>query len=46
LFRVNREYKEWPGQGGYPMFPEEIKDKATPMPFDAGEVIERLYGRL
>ena len=32
LFRVNREYREWPGQGGYPMVPEELVGKATPMP--------------
>lgn len=45
LFRVNKEYREWPGHGGYPMVPEELEGKATPMPYDAKEVIERLYGR-
>jgi NAD-dependent SIR2 family protein deacetylase len=46
LFRVNREYNEWPGQGGYPMVPEELGDKATPMPYDAKTVIEWLYNNL
>ena len=43
LFRVNKEYREWPGQGGYPMIPKELEGKATSMPFDAAEVINRLY---
>ncbi|NLL40127.1 MAG: NAD-dependent protein deacetylase of SIR2 family [Clostridiales bacterium] len=43
LFRVNCEYEQWPGHGGFPMVPEELKDKATPMPFDARKVIEHLY---
>jgi NAD-dependent SIR2 family protein deacetylase len=43
LFRVNREYREWPGHGGYPMVPEELAGKATPMPFDAKAVVEWLY---
>ena len=43
LFRVNKEYKEWPGHGGYPMVPEEIKHAATEMPYDAADVIESLY---
>lgn len=43
LFRVNKEYREWPGHGGYPMVPEELWDKATPMPYDAKDVIEWLY---
>ena len=43
LFRVNREYKEWPGHGGYPMVPLELKGRATSMPYDAGEVLEHLY---
>jgi hypothetical protein len=29
--------------GGYPMVPEELWDKATSMPCDARDVIERLY---
>jgi NAD-dependent SIR2 family protein deacetylase len=45
LFRVNKEYREWPGHGGFPMVPEELIGKATPMPYDAKDVIERLYGR-
>jgi NAD-dependent SIR2 family protein deacetylase len=43
LFRVNRGYKEWEGHEGYAMVPKELQGKATPMPFDAGEVIEWLY---
>jgi NAD-dependent SIR2 family protein deacetylase len=46
LFRINKEYKEWPGHGGFPMVPKELSGKATPMPFDAKEVIEWLYDRL
>jgi NAD-dependent SIR2 family protein deacetylase len=46
LFRVNKEYREWPGHGGFPMIPEQIADKATPMPFDAKEVIEWLYAAM
>lgn len=46
LFRVNREYDQWPGHGGFPMVPEELGDKATEMPFDAKEVIESLYGMM
>lgn len=44
LFRVNYEYKEVPGHGGFPMVPEELKekDKATPLPYDAKDVIEWL----
>jgi NAD-dependent SIR2 family protein deacetylase len=45
LFRVNKEYREWPGHGGYPMVPEELEGKATPVPYDAKDVIEKLYGR-
>ncbi|NLP37428.1 MAG: Sir2 silent information regulator family NAD-dependent deacetylase [Firmicutes bacterium] len=45
LFRVNKEYKEWPGHGGYPMVPRELKGKATEMPYDAAAVIESLYQR-
>ena len=45
LFRVNREYREWAGQGGYPMIPAELADKATSMPYDAGDVIGWLYDR-
>jgi hypothetical protein len=43
LFRINKEYKEWPGHGGYPMVPEEIKHAATEMPYDAADVIGSLY---
>jgi NAD-dependent SIR2 family protein deacetylase len=43
LFRINREYKEWPGHGGYPMVPPELKGKATSIPFDAKDVLECLY---
>jgi NAD-dependent SIR2 family protein deacetylase len=42
LFRINKEYKEWPGHGGYPMVPEELKERATSMPYDAKEVLEHL----
>jgi NAD-dependent SIR2 family protein deacetylase len=42
LFRINKEYKEWPGHGGYPMVPEELKGRATSMPYDAKEVLERI----
>jgi NAD-dependent SIR2 family protein deacetylase len=43
LFRINKEYKEWPGHGGYCMVPEQLKGRATSMPYDAKEVLERLY---
>jgi NAD-dependent SIR2 family protein deacetylase len=43
LFRINKGYKEWSGHGGYPMVPEELKGRATSMPYDAKEVLERLY---
>lgn len=43
LFRVNTEYREWPGHGGYPMVPEQLKGRATSMPYNAKEVIECLY---
>jgi NAD-dependent SIR2 family protein deacetylase len=43
LFRINKEYKEWPGHGGYPMVPEELKGRATSMPYDAEEVLTHLY---
>jgi hypothetical protein len=43
LFRVNKEYKEWSGHGGYSMVPEELNGRATSMPYDAKEVLERLY---
>ncbi len=43
LFRINKEYKEWPGHGGFSMIPSELKDKATSMPYDAKEVIETLH---
>lgn len=46
LFRVNREYREWPGHGGYAMVPAELAGRATAMPWDAGEVIEHLHARL
>ncbi|SHH98758.1 NAD-dependent protein deacetylase, SIR2 family [Sporobacter termitidis DSM 10068] len=46
LFRVNKEYREWPGHGGFSEVPEELKGKATPMPYDAGDVIRRLYEAL
>jgi NAD-dependent SIR2 family protein deacetylase len=46
LFRVNREYREWPGHGGYPMLPRELRGKSTSMPYDAKEVIEWQYARL
>ncbi len=46
LFRVNTEYREWPGHGGFPMVPAELSGKATPMPYDAKDVIERLYAML
>lgn len=42
LFRVNKEYKEWPGHGGFPMVPKELKGKATSMPYEAKNVIEWL----
>jgi hypothetical protein len=42
LFRVNKEYEEWSGHGGYPMVPEELKGRAISMPYDAKEVLERL----
>ena len=42
LFRVNKEYREWPGHGGYPMVPAEISGKATSMPYDIKDVIEHL----
>ncbi len=43
LFRVNKEYKEWPGHGGFAMVPEKLEGNATAMPFDAKDVIESLY---
>jgi NAD-dependent SIR2 family protein deacetylase len=43
LFRVNREYREWTGHGGYPMVPPELNGRATSLPFDAKEVLESLY---
>ncbi|NLO47838.1 MAG: hypothetical protein GX111_05900 [Clostridiales bacterium] len=46
LFRVNKEYKEWPGHGGFPMVPKELSGKATPMPYDAKDVIEWLHDEL
>ncbi|NLA88024.1 MAG: Sir2 silent information regulator family NAD-dependent deacetylase [Clostridiales bacterium] len=46
LFRINREYREWPGHGGYPMIPEPIMDKSTSMPYDARVVIEWLHDRM
>ncbi len=46
LLRINREYREWPGHGGYPMIPEPIMDKSTSMPYDARVVIEWLHDRM
>lgn len=46
LFRVNREYREWPGQGGYPMVPEQLGSNATSMPYNAGDVIDWLYANM
>jgi NAD-dependent SIR2 family protein deacetylase len=46
LFRINKEYREWPGHGGYPMVPEELNGKATSMPYSAADVIEGLYSGL
>ncbi|NLT13148.1 MAG: hypothetical protein GXY05_02260 [Clostridiales bacterium] len=46
LFRVNRGYREWSGHGGHPVIPEPIMDKSTAVPYDAKDVIERLYDRL
>jgi NAD-dependent SIR2 family protein deacetylase len=43
LFRINKEYKEWPGHGGHPMVPEELKGRATSMSYDAKEVLAHLY---
>ncbi len=43
LFRINKEYSEWPGHGGYSVTPDELIGKATSMPYDAKDVIERLY---
>lgn len=43
LFRINKEYREWPGHGGYSDIPSELEDRSTPMPFNAKEVIENLY---
>jgi NAD-dependent SIR2 family protein deacetylase len=43
LFRINKGYKEWRGHGGYPMIPDELKGKSTSMPYDAKEVLDRLY---
>ncbi len=43
LFRINKEYREWPGHGGYPMVPRELRGRATSMPFDAKEVVEHLH---
>jgi NAD-dependent SIR2 family protein deacetylase len=42
LFRINKEYREWPGHGGYSIVPDELMGKATSMPYDAKEVVERL----
>ena len=46
LFRINKEYKEWPGHGGYSMVPEELGGKSTPMPYNATDVIENLYAKI
>lgn len=46
LFRINREYREWPGHGGYPTIPEQLISKSTSMPYDAKEVIQQLYARM
>jgi NAD-dependent SIR2 family protein deacetylase len=43
LFRINKEYQEWSGHGGYSMVPEQLKGRATSMPYDAKEVLEHLY---
>ena len=43
LFRINKEYKEWSGHRGYALVPDELKGRATSMPYDAKEVLERLY---
>ncbi len=43
LFRVNKEYREWPGHGGYSAVPVELGDKATAMPYDAAAVIDWLF---
>lgn len=46
LFRVNQEYREWPGHGGYSAVPAELGSKATPLPYDASTVIDALTARL
>lgn len=46
LFRINKEYREWPGHGGFAMVPNELKGKATAMPYDAKDIIEILYAKL
>ena len=46
LFRINKEYKEWPGHGGYSMIPKELLGKATPMPYDAKQVIQWLFDKM
>jgi NAD-dependent SIR2 family protein deacetylase len=43
LFRINREYREWPGHGGFSMVPRELSGKAASLPYDAKDVIESLY---
>lgn len=43
LFRINKEYREWPGHGGYAGVPLELRGKSTAMPYDAKEVIEWLF---
>lgn len=43
LFRINREYREWPGHGGYAVVSDELDGRATSMPYNAKDVIERLY---
>lgn len=46
LFRVNKEYKEWPGHGGYAMVPMALQGRATSMPYDAQDVLEHLYQKV
>ena len=46
LFRINKEYKEWPGHGGYSMISKELLGKATPMPYDAKQVIQWLFDKM
>ncbi len=46
MYMINKEYKEWPGHGGYSRVSDRLKDRSTSMPYDAKEVIECLYSKI